>query len=65
MQVLEKRCVDVCLVTMDGLGETGAEVRLGWGEVSNVCSVQCEVWAMQSVLCSMHTAGSTAPSCIV
>ena len=31
--VLEKRRVENCLMSMDGLGETDSDGKLGWGEV--------------------------------
>ena len=31
--VLEKRRVENCLISMDGLGETNSDGKLGWGEV--------------------------------
>ena len=34
VEVMEKRRIDTTLVTMDGLGETSADARLGWGEVT-------------------------------
>ena len=32
-EVLEKRRVDTCLLSMDGLGGTKSDGKLGWGEV--------------------------------
>ena len=34
VEVLDKRRLDAALVTMDGLGETRCDARLGWAEVT-------------------------------
>ena len=34
VEVMDKRRLDTALVTMDGLGETRSDARLGWGEVT-------------------------------
>ena len=36
VEVLEKRRVECCLVSMEGLGETVSSGRLGWGEVTSL-----------------------------
>lgn len=34
VEVMDKRRLDTALVTMDGLGETQSDARLGWAEVT-------------------------------
>ena len=34
VEVMDKRRLDTALVTMDGLGETLSDARLGWAEVT-------------------------------
>ena len=36
VEVMDKRRLDTALVTMDGLGETRSDARLGWAEVTSL-----------------------------
>ena len=36
VEVMDKRRLDIALVTMDGLGETRSDARLGWAEVTSL-----------------------------